>query len=126
MCFTLVDKEVGKNPKPKVAAKDITCWKRLSLDKTPIHQPHRRSYKNGKIYNAMKKTRKITKFVIVEGKNINEGIHSFRTKKECARICKEKDPSGADKPSKFQIPIGTPYYANKLQFISLRVKAVAI
>ena len=111
MCF-----ETTKYSKPKRAEKDISCWKMLNVDYTPLYHRTNPPYESG-VLNPIIKLKKVLGDWLY---SIYEGYHSYRVKEEAIYCADELFAVGNTKTlvKEFIIPKGTLYYKNKEEYVS--------
>ena len=110
MCFTITTPE-------KIAKKDIVCWKLFYKkgEKTYLSKYQDTRYYLNKIYT--------TKRFGTDGYTINEGRHSYSTRKEAHRVGSWSNYVIA---VKCVIPKGAKYYYNRgdKEYVSLAIKLI--
>jgi hypothetical protein len=107
MCFTIDNWE---SPGPKVAQKDIVCYKILNRRYSPHYYPFR--YKWNKLNERID-------LKITWGNMISEGYHSYKKLKVIPGYDNNSQvPSAKFRIYKMIIPKGTLYYENEKEYVS--------
>ena len=120
MCFYLAwSNSSDKRNNYKIAEEDISCWKVLNKNCSPLYGGTDMTKATHRVTNPYKKGKTNPKQVICieKGFMINEGYHSYISEKT-AQLGYENHADYTCKIKKFVIPKGTKYYENSSEYVS--------